>query len=48
MNEGQSCIVPPGEFHQFLVQDSCVAYEFYWVEISSKDIVRENVGGIDE
>ena len=48
LNEGQSCTVPPGEYHQFLVQDNCVVYEFYWVEISSKDIVRENVGGINE
>ena len=48
LGEGQTCTVPPGEYHQFLVHEGCVAYEFYWVEISSKDIVREGVGGIDE
>jgi len=48
LDAGQSCIVPPGEFHQFLAKDGCVAYEIYWVEIDSKDIVRESVGGINE
>lgn len=48
LDDGQSCVVPPGEFHQFFVKDSCVAYEFYWVEISPKDIIRESVGGINE
>jgi len=46
LDEGQSCIVPPGEYHQFFIQDSCIAYEFYWVQIDPKDIVRESVGGI--
>jgi mannose-6-phosphate isomerase-like protein (cupin superfamily) len=48
LTAGQSCVVPPCEYHQFFVQDDCVAYEFYWVEISSKDIVRESVGGVNE
>jgi mannose-6-phosphate isomerase-like protein (cupin superfamily) len=48
LDAGQSCTVPPGEFHQFRVLEDCVAYEFYWVEIDSKDIVRESVGGVNE
>jgi quercetin dioxygenase-like cupin family protein len=47
LQEGQTCVVPPGEYHRFSIIDSCVVYEFYWVEIDSKDIVRENVGGIE-
>jgi len=46
LTEGQSCIVPPCEYHQFEVEEYCVAYEIYWVEIDSKDIIRESVGGI--
>ena len=48
LGSGSSCVVPPGEYHQFLVMEDCVAYEFYWVEIDSKDIVRESVGGVNE
>lgn len=48
LKKGQSCIVPPGEYHKFLVDNTCIAYEFYWVEIDSKDIVRESVGGVGE
>ena len=48
LQNGESCIVAPGEYHKFVVNKDCVAYEFYWVEINSKDIVRESVGGVSE
>ena len=48
LKEGESCVVSPGEYHKFLINKDCIAYEFYWVEIDSKDIVREKVGGVDE
>ena len=48
LEEGQTCVVPPGEYHQFLVKEYCIAYEFYWVEVNPKDIVRESVGGNNE
>ena len=46
LEKGQSTVVPPGLFHQFNVIDGgTIAYEFYWTEIESNDIIRENVGG---
>lgn len=46
LGAGSSCVVPPGEYHQFIVNEDCIVYEFYWVEIDTKDIKRKNVGGI--
>lgn len=46
IKEGQSCVVPPGEYHRFRTVKDCIAYEIYWVELDSKDIVRESVGGL--
>ena len=43
---GQTCIVPPGLFHKFEVQEDCIVYEIYWVELREDDIERENSGGI--
>jgi len=48
LEKGQSCVVNPGEFHRFNVLEDCVVYEIYWTEISSNDIIREDVGGIVE
>ncbi|MHA1469203.1 MAG: hypothetical protein ACTSSP_01435 [Candidatus Asgardarchaeia archaeon] len=45
LKAGQSCIVSPGEYHKFTVLKDSVAYEVYWVELDSKDIVRDSVGG---
>jgi len=43
----QSTIIPPGEFHQFIViSDNTVAFEFYWTEIDQNDIDRKNCGSI--
>lgn len=41
---GQMASVPPGEFHRFIAMEDTVAYEIYWVELSSKDIERRDVG----
>lgn len=46
LQAGDSCVVPPNTPHMFTVmQDNTVAFEVYWVELDTKDIVRENVGG---
>lgn len=42
---GEMTIVKPGEFHQFEALEDTIAYEIYWTEISSDDIVRKNCGG---
>jgi len=42
----QNCVVSPGEFHTFrCLEEDTVAFEIYWVEISSNDIERKSVGG---
>lgn len=38
--------VKPGEFHQFEAIEDTVAFELYWAEFDSNDIVRETVGKI--
>jgi len=38
-------IVKPGEFHQFEALEDTIAYEIYWVELNSSDILRKNSGG---
>ena len=45
LESGQATTVPPGEYHTFTALDDTVCYEIYWVELSSKDIVREDHGG---
>ena len=45
LNEGQITTVKPGLVHWFETGESgCVAYEFYYCEPLSKDIIRRNVG----
>jgi mannose-6-phosphate isomerase-like protein (cupin superfamily) len=45
----ESCVVPPGVWHQFrVIEPDTVAYEFYWQEMIGEDIVRATVGGIEE
>ena len=45
LSNGDSCVVPPGYFHKFEVLESGVAYEIYWTELRSDDIVRRFSGG---
>lgn len=41
--------VKPGEKHRFVTGDkACVAFEFYYPEELSADIIRESVGGIGD
>ncbi len=42
---GQITTCKPQEYHMFEVLEDTVAFEIYWVELSEKDIVRENCGG---
>ena len=45
LNEGDSMVVMPGEYHRFEAMRDSVLYEMYWVQLSSDDIEREEVGG---
>ena len=47
ISAGEATCVPPGEYHTFEALEDTTAYEIYWVELSSKDIERENCGGND-
>lgn len=42
---GQFAVVKPGEYHYFVAEDNVVAFEIYWPELLSEDIVRKNSGG---
>jgi mannose-6-phosphate isomerase-like protein (cupin superfamily) len=44
LNPGDSMIVKPGEYHQFISESDCVVYEIYWTELNQGDIVRESCG----
>lgn len=45
----QSMIIPPGEYHQFeILQDQTIAFELYWVELNTNDIVRRDCGSLKE
>jgi hypothetical protein len=42
-----SCTVAPGELHQFeVLEDDTVAFELYWAELNTADIVRQDAGGM--
>lgn len=44
---GMTCTVAPGELHQFeVVEEETVAFEVYWAELNTADIVRQDVGGM--
>ena len=38
-------VIKPQEYHKFIALEDTVAYEIYWTELDSNDIVRENCGG---
>jgi mannose-6-phosphate isomerase-like protein (cupin superfamily) len=46
LKAGEWTTVPPGEFHRFRALEDTEALEIYYLEPISKDIVRENVGGL--
>jgi mannose-6-phosphate isomerase-like protein (cupin superfamily) len=43
--DGQSCVVPPGEWHEFESLGEVLALEWYWSESHKNDIERANCGG---
>ena len=45
LEEGDSVTVMPGEFHRFEAMRDSVMFEFYWVQMTSDDIEREDCGG---
>lgn len=42
---GDWVVVPPGLYHRFTALENSVAFEIYWVDLNSRDIERETVGG---
>jgi len=43
--KGDFMVVRPGEYHYFVGVDDVLAFEIYYPESLSEDIVRENAGG---
>ena len=49
LGPGETTTVKPGEHHRFRTGDEpCIAYEFYYPEPLSEDIVRKDAGGAVE
>lgn len=46
---GEVATVKPGEFHRFRTEETpCTAYEMYYCEPLSSDIIRRDVGAVIE
>ena len=45
---GEQTTVSPNEFHRFEALEKTIAYEIYYSEFQSDDIIREDEGGINE
>lgn len=45
LSAGDTCTVPPGLYHKFVVVEDCIAYEVYWTELDTNDIERRTSGG---
>ena len=45
ISDKQMSVIKPQEYHKFIALEDTVAYEIYWTELDSNDIVRENCGG---
>lgn len=45
IKDGEMTMVKPNECHQFTALEDTIAYEIYWVEIDSDDIIRDSHGG---
>lgn len=48
LQAGDFTTVKPGEFHKFHAYTDVVAFEIYYPEGLTEDIVRESVGGLDD
>lgn len=44
LNEGESCCIPPKNYHQFIGLEDSIVYEIYYVELNNADIIRDNCG----
>ena len=44
LGPGDWCAVPPGVYHQFEALEDTIAFELYYAELKTEDIVRESVG----
>lgn len=45
LTQGMSSLVNPGERHMFIAIEDTIAYEIYWVELDTNDIIRYVEGG---
>ncbi len=45
LNKGDFMQIKPGEYHEFKALKETIAFELYWAEFNSEDIIRETVGG---
>jgi len=45
LSAGDCMVVRPGEYHYFVGLEDVIAFEIYYPEALSEDIVRENAGG---
>ncbi len=48
LNPGEYTKVKPGLYHQFEAIERTVAYELYWAEFKTHDIIRETVGSMKQ
>ncbi len=46
LGPGESCVVPPGDDHRFVVLEDCHALEIYFVKLDPADIARVDHGGV--
>ena len=46
LGHGEWTTVKPGEYHSFEAEDDTLAFELYYPEPLSDDIIRQTVGGL--
>lgn len=46
--DGDFTICKPGEYHRFIAKSDVEALEIYWTELNHNDIVRKDVGKIND
>ena len=44
LSKGETCSVPPQNYHRFIGLEDSIVYEIYHVELKDCDIIREDVG----
>ena len=48
LRQGEWTTVKPGEFHSFRARKYTLAFELYYPQPLSEDIIRKTVGGMDD